>query len=130
VTKKEQITYFRDSWRKLKYALSSIHYGEYGNQYMRLIVDEEKAHRRCFRPEGYKCGLTVPEASELFAVKRISEALLGTGWTPTVKDYIHTQKSAFFAYSLVGNYREELATALKDFDLKILTTIDYAELVK
>ena len=100
----------------------------YAREYLRAITEEERGHRH-FKPDGVTCGLTVPQAARLFAVKRIVE-YLDNGRFPTVKDFLHTQWSCFYAAGFVAEFGPDLRDALSvsGADLAIVRAADYAAL--
>jgi hypothetical protein len=129
LSKKEALKIIKETWNKINGVLSVVHFGQYGNQFLALSTKEEKEHRGIRLFDGECFGLTISEASKLFCVRRIVEALNGEK-IPEIKDILHCQPSWFFAHSLVANYREELSEALKDIDKEKILSLDYAELVK
>jgi len=130
MNKKQQIKLIKDTWQRLDYALSSIRWGGYGKEYLDLNIREEKDHNR-YRPDHCKRGLTILEASKLFAVKEIVEALVGQEKDrPEIKDYLHFRKSVFYAWSLVENHREELTKALEGVNYNDILALDYVELIE
>lgn len=126
ISKKEAVKLIKESWSKIEYIFASISWGQYGRQFLALSTAEEKDHRGFC---GHKYGLTISESAKLFCVKRIVEALNGEH-VPEIKDFLHSQKSWFFAHSLVANYREEIERAFIGVDREKILSLDYAELVK
>ena len=117
-----------DVYFKLDYALSNIHWGNYGKQLFKMIQGEEKNHRRgC--PEGVSCGLSVSEAVKLFYVKGLIESLQGKNHF-TIKDYINIRQSVLMAQSLALNYGPELSKAIEGLPIDEVLALDYAELMK
>ena len=57
-TKRKVIKNFREAWYKVSYALSSEGWGNYGKEYLKLNLDEEKQHDR-FRGNDIPRGLTI-----------------------------------------------------------------------
>jgi hypothetical protein len=129
-TKRQIIKSYREAWGKVNYALSSVGWGQYGKQYLKENLDEERSHRG-FKPDHVKAGLTINESAELFAIQQIAEALADKPkWTPDLQGYLSCRKSIYTAWSLVINYRHKIAEALKGVDLDEIRALDYAELVK
>jgi len=127
-SKKEALKLVNKAWIELDYLLSSIHWGHYGKEYIKLNIEEEKGHDR-FRPEGTSRGLTIKEAAKLFCVTQIADYLLNKRKLD-VSDYLSTRKSHFFACALVANYRKEIENAWKGLDIETISNLDYAELIK
>lgn len=127
-TKKVQLKLINDTWRKIDYTLSSIKWGNEGKKYLALTRQEEKNHDK-IRPQGEKRGISISDASKLFAVKRIVEVLTGN-LKLTVADYLNVQKSCFYAVALVENYGKELIIALDNTVLADILACDYTELMK
>lgn len=72
---------------------------------------------------------SVNEAARLFAVKRVAEYMQGEKF-PSGKDYLHIQKSCFYAAGIVDEYRQIVEKAWKDFDIAKLAELDYTAIVK
>lgn len=129
LTKNESFKIINPIYFKLERILESISHGNYGKVYFDLIKAEEKEHRNFTYFYGVTYGLTVSESVKLFYVKRIAEALQGEK-IPLVKDFLFCQKSCFYAFSLVENYRKELKTCFSRLDFEKLDFVDYADLMK
>lgn len=71
----------------------------------------------------------VNDAARLYSVKRVAEYLLGDKF-PVGKDFLHTQRSCFYAAGLVDEYRQEIETAWAGLDVQVLADLDYTEFVK
>lgn len=127
-TKRQQIKMIKDAWNAIDYALSMVSWGQYGKQYLAQNIQEEKDHLR-FKPEGVTHGLTALEGAKLFCVKNIAEYLLGHE-APKPEWFLHYRKGCYMAYAIAHKYGDKLREALKDFDLKELSDLDYAELAK
>lgn len=97
-----------------------------------LCKEEEKGHRG-FMPDFAKYHtaktIGVTQAAKLFAVKRVAEYLEGERM-PAGKDYLHFQKSAFYAAGMVDEYSKEITTAWTNFDLAALASLNYTDFVK
>jgi hypothetical protein len=103
---------------------------DYSKQYLRIIREEETGHRN-FKPDGVTCGLSIADAVRLFAVKRIVEYLDGDTM-PGPEQFLHTQRSCFYAAAFVAEFPNALREALTDSraDLDVIRAADYAELMK
>lgn len=128
LTKKEQLKLINEAFQRINYVLSIVSWGQYGDIYYKMNLEEEKAHRR-LKPEDVVCGLTQTQAVKLFYVKQIADFLLGAD-KPLVEHYLSYRKSVYYAYALVHDYEDKLRDELKDIDLEALTQLDYAELNK
>lgn len=111
------------------HTLNNLAWTNYRDRLYAMACEEERGHRRG-APVGWvhPRGATVAAAGKLFAVKRIAQELLRER-PATIADVLSFQPSAIYAASLVANYRDVCAAALKDFDLKQLATLDYCKLV-
>lgn len=127
MSKKDQIKLINEAYSKLD-VLNNITWTHYRDNLFREHLAGEKQHDR-MRPEGTTRGITLSEAARLFVVHWIAEYLQGKK-APEVADYINMRHEAFTSYSLVARYREEIEKAWKDTDVKALTELDYAELMK
>ena len=109
--------------------LNNITWTPYCDKLHDMASAEERHHRHC--TPSSRCfpkGASVSAAAKLFAVKRIAEALTGKK-KPRIADYLHWQVSAFYAHSIVANYRKECRAALKGHDLAALAALSYVEFV-
>jgi hypothetical protein len=127
--KKQQLKLIDKTYQKIDNVLSIQHYGEYAKEYYNMNKKEELGHIK-FCPESVTRGLTVHQATKLFYVKQIVEALSGQLNYITAKDYLYIRKSIFMSISLAENYKKELLEALKDINFNDILLIDYAELQK
>lgn len=93
---------------------------------------EEKGHRGWgpdFAQHHTTDTASVSDAAKLFAVKRIAEYMNGEK-APSGKDFLHIQKSCFYAAGLVDEYREKIAGYWQAFDVATLAQLDYCAVVK
>ncbi len=123
--------------RKAYDALSELdrkHMTAYRTELFNLCKAEEKDHRG-FIPstfnEYHPNSSSIADCARMFAVLRIAEYMKGDSF-PTGKDYLHFQKSAFYAAGLVDEYRNEidLAWSAEGLNIEELAKMDYCELVK
>jgi hypothetical protein len=99
----------------------------YRRQCFDMALQEERDHRKG-APDGRKWpkGATPHAAARLFVVKRIAEALIATDASKaTVADFINWQGSAFYAASLVANFRAEILRVLDGQDIAALADLGY-----
>jgi hypothetical protein len=139
MTKQQANTLISKVWSEVEHALNNITHRNYGADYFRENIAEEKSHRGCGLP-ARDWGLSVPQAARLFAVVQLAEMLVGKNRAEIVSDvknYLGSRKSIWTAASLVANYRAEIETAFalggaathtEAFDA--ILAMDYAELVK
>jgi len=127
ITKSKALKLINDAYWKIEKVLSSVAWGQYGNQYLDMNIKEEKGHRGS---RDCAFGLTVKEAAKLFYVRQIVEYLTEPKRVPTIKEYLFIRQSCFMAASLAENYQKELAAALQGVDVEAIRNLDYAELVK
>ena len=92
---------------------------------------EEKSHRG-WGPSFDKYhpnAATIADCAKLFAVKRVAE-IMTTGKMPDAGNYLHMQKSCFFAAGLCKDFQQEIAKAWDSFDMNELAALDYRDFVK
>ncbi len=95
-----------------------------------LCLEEEKGHRRGdFAQHHTPDTINANQAARLFVVKRIAEYLEGCRM-PRGKDYLHMQKSCFYAAGLVEKFRKEIRKAWNGLDMAALSSMDYCEFVR
>jgi len=122
--------------RKAYNALSDLdrkHTTAYREELFRLCKAEEKDHRG-FIPstfnEHHPDAASIADCARMFAVLRIAEYMKGDSF-PAGKDYLHFQKSAFYAAGIVDEYRDEidLAWSAEGLNIEELAKMDYCQLV-
>jgi hypothetical protein len=123
---KTQVKLIRSTWKKIAYCFEGISYGQYGNNYLRENIQEEKLHDSG-RFESVKRFLSIQEAGELFAVKQLVKYLIKDE-VLTVEGYHYMRKSIFTAYSLAHEYKEKLLKALEGVNVSEVLAVNYAEL--
>jgi hypothetical protein len=64
----------------------------------------------------------------MFAVKRIAEYLTGQRM-PRGRDFLHTQRSCFYAAGLVDAHRKVIRKAWRKLPIAELAELDYCEFV-
>jgi len=128
LSKTKQIKLINDAWRRMSNVFSTVGCGIYGKIYLDLNLQEERKHDR-FRPATIKRGISVNQAARFFAVKRIAEYMNGRK-KPDVGEFIFVLTSAYYAFSLVKQYKKELKKALKKIDLDEILKMDYCKLVE
>lgn len=126
-SKAEQVKLINNAWKKISYALSAVRWGRFGDQFLKLNMQEERGYRGG-RSVEYE-GLSVKLAGKLFAVREIVSFLEGKE-IPKIKDYLYYRKSVYFAGALVLNYEGELRSALQGIDFEAVQALDYVSLVK
>ncbi len=112
--------------------LNDIDWTHHRDALYNLCKAEEKGHRGWgpdFAQHHTSDTASVSDAAKLFAVKRIAEYMNGEK-PPSGKDFLHIQKSCFYAAGLVDEYREKLASYWSGFDIATLAQLDYCALVK
>jgi hypothetical protein len=126
----EKLALIRDAFGRL-HALNNICWTPYRERLFDLCETEEKEHRgfgpdfRRYHPNA----VSVADTARMFSVKRVAEYLNGEKM-PHARQFIHIQRSAFFAASLVANYRKEIRKAWKGLPIGELAALDYCEFVQ
>lgn len=88
-------------------------------------VKAEKMHRR-INPGSYR--LTVSQAAKLHVVKWIAHALRDPA-VFTLRDLMVCQIGVLKAYAFGLHHEKYIRDAWKDFDIEVLTNLDYAAIV-
>jgi hypothetical protein len=126
LTKNQKLKLIKTAYSLLD-VLNNVRWTAHRDDLLKLCKEEEKHHRGMTGNE-YK--LTIDEAAKLFVVYRVAQYLARVIAEPVAKDFIVMQKSAFYAASLVANYRTEIETAWQGVDLEQLCALDYADMVQ
>ncbi len=126
-TKRESLKLIDAAYTALD-VLNNISWEKYLDKLFAMNWKEEREHDH-LRPAGTARGLSVSMAAKLFCVCWIAECLLNKR-KYEVKDYLHIRQSAFYAAALAANYGAEIVKAWEDFDLKELSDLNYADLIK
>lgn len=125
-----QLKTVREASQKLSWAFDSA-WTNHMEELIRICADEERGHRNsgpdfsAFHPGA----ASIKDCARMFAVKRIAEYLQGATM-PKGKDYLHFQKSAFYAAAMVDEFRADLEKALSGFSVPELAQLDYCDFVK
>jgi hypothetical protein len=99
-----------------------------------MCKTEEKGHRG-WGPDFYQHHTSdtasVGDAAKMFSVRRIAEYMNGQD-LPKGKDFLHIQKSCFYAAGLVDEYRDRIAKLWSEAGISVeeLNTLDYCKIVK
>lgn len=126
---KQTLSIVRQAYDDLEF-LNNKTWTRYRDNLLAECVAEEKSHRGFMsefnRSHPNASGVT--DCAKSFAVKRVAEYLTGTKF-PRGKDFLHIQRSCFYAAGLVDEFRKEIRKAWRKHDLKALCEIDYVKLV-
>lgn len=114
-------------------------------KYTQTIKDDEKQHRS-FAPDGVRHGLTITEATKLFAADRLLRALYAPKELikPNATDFFTVRTDIFMAWGLVGHrdYARGMRAEMKTLTKRLgysgvralvtdwLSRVDYADLMK
>lgn len=130
LTRAQKLKLTREAFDRL-HVLNNISWSSHQEKLLDLCSEEERGHRG-FAPDFAKHhhgAASVRDCARVFAVKRIAEYLSGHRM-PRGKDYLHYQKSCFYAAGLVHEFRKEIRKAWRGLDVKALTELDYSEFVR
>lgn len=128
---KTKLKLINDAFDALRWAFDHCS-PNHAEKLLDLCKEEERGHRGFlpdFNLHHTPETIGVSQAAKLFAVKRVAEYLNGEKF-PAGKDYLHTQKSCFYAAGMVDEYAAEIRAAWSKFDLAALAALDYTEFVK
>lgn len=130
MSNKETIKLVTKAYQELAF-LDNLDWTHHREELFRMTRDEEKGHRGWgpdFSKHHTSDTASIADCARLFAVKRIAEYLSGTPM-PKGQDFLHIQKSCFYAAGLVDEYGEKIREAWKGFDLDVLKELDYCAVV-
>lgn len=113
---------------ELGYCINNKSWGMMWDRYVDDNKKEEKDHDR-FRGDSISRGLTIMEASRLFAVQQIVKYSKGEK-APDPANYLHFRKSLYTAYAIYATYKEDIDKILSKYNLDDVITMDYAEMIK
>jgi hypothetical protein len=135
---KTQIKLAREAFDALAF-LNNIDWTQHREKLLAMCKAEEKDHRG-FMPEFTSSHTadtaSVSDCAKLFATKRVAEYL--QGWLegkpsfPNGKDFLHMQKSCFYAAGLVDAYGEKIREAWNEAGVIVndVALLDYTAVVK
>jgi len=130
-TNNETIKLARKAYDALE-PLNNIDWTSHREKLFAMCKAEEKDHRG-FLPEfnahHTQNTASVSDAAKLFAVKRVAEYMLGAKM-PIGKDFLHIQKSCFYAAGLVDEFRDRITKAWEKLNVEELNKLDYCNIVK
>jgi hypothetical protein len=110
------------------YPLENITWTNYPQQLQRMCLEEEKQHRGGDFNQFHPNTVSATIAARMFAVKRIAGYLTGDRM-PRGKDFLHTQRSCFYAAGLVDAHRKIIRKAWRKLPIRELAELDYCEFV-
>jgi hypothetical protein len=93
-----------------------------------MCLDEEKSHRGDDFNRSHPNTVSAHVAAKMFAVKRIAEYLTGHRM-PRGRDFLHFQRSCFYAAGLVDAHRKIIRKAWRKLPVQELAALDYCEFV-
>lgn len=108
------------------------HSPNHAEKLLDMCNEEERGHREFlpdFRAHHTSDTISIGQAAKLFAVKRVAEYVRGEKF-PTGKDFLHCQKSCFYAAGMADEFGKEILTAWHRFDLTELAALNYTDFVK
>jgi len=104
----------------------------YAEQMIALSIAEEKQHRTGdFNQYHTSDTIGAKDAAKLFCIKRVAEYILSEKY-PVGADYLHTQKSCFFAAGIAAEFGEKIKAdwIAAGFDLSAIANLNYTDFVK
>lgn len=126
--KKHALNEIKRLWNKTEYLLNNRSFALYGSELLNLCKEESKRHDR-LRSNSIKRGMTINDESRFFAIQRICQYLYNLEDAPTLKNYHHSQKSGYMAYSLALEFYNELKEIITAKDAEYIYNLDYCELI-
>lgn len=128
---KTQLKLINDAFDALRWAFDHCS-PNHAERLFDLCKEEERGHRGFlpdFNLHHTPETIGVTQAAKLFAVKRVAEYLEGERM-PAGKDYLHFQKSAFYAAGMVDEYSKEIKAAWVKLYVPALASLNYTDYVK
>lgn len=125
MTRNEQIKLIDLTFSVIEHTLSNQRMVNDFKRFTKQIRKEEIDHRKMFNPTDWN--LTIAQAVRLDAVQSIIDYLRDGKLDPA--DFLNIRTSLFFAYAFVASRREELTSALAEFDLDTISRIRYSDLI-
>jgi hypothetical protein len=114
-------------WNEIEYAFSN-RMGNYPKRLLKLTLSESKDHDN-FRSDDIQRGITIHEESKLFACQRLTSYLYDLSNAPSVENFINSQVSVFFAYSMAKSHKEDLKKRISRETAENLQKYDYCKLI-
>lgn len=127
MTTKEKVKLVDAAFSAL-HPLANITWSNHPQELLRMCIEEEKKHRGYDFSRSHPHAVSVATAAKLFAVKRLAEYLTGHRM-PKGKDFLHTQRSCFYAAGLVDAHRKIIRKAWRKLPINELAELDYCEFV-
>lgn len=128
-TTQEKLKLIAKAYEALEHVFYSKTYN-HADQAYKTSLGEQKQHRgfasdfAAYHPNA----ATANQCARMFVVRRVAEYINGER-LPAIKDYFHTQQSAFMCAAIALEYGDEVRRAWAEFDLNELAALDYCELV-
>jgi hypothetical protein len=125
----EQLKLVRTAFDRLEF-LNDLTWTPYRERHLAMCIEEEKGHRGfgCDFRKHHPNAVGIKDAARSFVVKRIAEYLSGEA-PPKGKDFLHIQRSCFYAAALVDEYGTKIREKWAGLDLAALSSLDYCVLV-
>lgn len=128
-TIKEKIRLIDSAYSALEF-LNNQDWTNHRETLFAMCLEEEKRHRSAGFGRHHPNAVSATEAAKLFSVKRVAQYLARECRMPRGKDFLHYQRSCFYAAGLVDKYRKEIRKAWRKLPVKALAALDYCEFVK
>lgn len=128
-TTKEKLTLVAKAYKALEHVFYSK-MRNHAEETLKVAISEEKQHRgfgsdfAAYHP----AAATVNQCAKMFVVKRVADYISGER-LPDLKDYFHTQQSAFMCAAIALEFGDEVRQAWAAFDIRELAAFDYVEFV-
>lgn len=136
--KKKETKLINEVWHKLAEKLNHQDWTHHADKLLEICLQESKAHDRWRGSSENPRGISITTEAKYFAVKRIYEYMNGHT-PPKPEDYLHMQKSCFYAYAIVWDFgglqgidRDILGPIMLKHDelFKTVANWDYCDLIK
>ena len=126
---KEYISFIREVERKIDPVLSHRSWTNYSDRLYKMILWEEKDHRKGKPDDAPAPILSSGEATSFIYVTRLVRYAFDRHPAPDPASYHYTQESIFLSYSLAKAYGKDIRAALEGFDIARVFMYRYAELM-
>ena len=127
---KQNLKLVTEAFAALSYAFDSKNQN-YAELALKQSIAEEKSHRgwgpdfATYHPNA----ASIKQCAKMFVVQRVAQYLSGER-LPEIKDYFHTQQSAFMCAAMALEFRQEILAAWTKFDYSAMRELDYVQFVK
>jgi hypothetical protein len=127
--KKKVLQEIKELWVRVERIADNKGFAKYGTELLNVCLEESKSHDR-FRGSYIGRGMSIKEEARFFALSRVLESVYNLAeYKPNLKDFLHIQKSVFYAYALGQEFKKNIKTAISKDEAQEIVNLDYCELI-